>query len=210
MFTGIITEVGRIENLTPHGGGRRLRIEAPETAAGLALGGSVGVSGCCLSAEEVDGAGFQLYCTPETLDRTTLGRLRRDSRVNLELPLRPTDRLGGHFVQGHVDGVGEVVKVREAGGSWVVSFRAPGPVLPYLVEKGSVAVEGISLTVAALKGDVFEVAVIPETWKRTNLSEARPGGKVNLEADILAKYVERLLGASPQERFGEAFRRFLE
>lgn len=209
MFTGIILHSGRIQEVGDRGDGRELWIEAPEIAAELQRGGSVSVNGCCLSAEEVAGDRFRLFCTPETLDRTTIGKKATGDEVNLELPLRPTDRLGGHFVQGHVDGVGEVDRVRELDGSWMFRFRAPSSVARYLVEKGSVAVDGISLTVASLSGGLFEVAVIPETWERTNLSAASPGTEVNLEADVLAKYVERLLagGGSDDDRFAETFRR---
>lgn len=208
MFTGIVTEVGEIVHTAAAGRGRQLEIRAARTASGLVAGGSVSVNGCCLSAEGVEGERFRLHATPETLRRTTLGGLGPGAGVNLELPLRPEDRIGGHFVQGHVDGVGEVREVLEVGGSWVFAFQAPREVLPYIVLKGSVAVDGISLTVAGLHAGVFRVAVIPETWSRTTLSRASVGTRVNLEADILAKYVEGILvpRGGDRDRFREAFR----
>jgi riboflavin synthase len=193
MFTGIILEVGRVEEMRAEGEGRRLRIAAPETARALGLGGSVAVNGCCLTAEEVEGGSFRLFCSGETISRTNLDALRTGSSVNLELPLSPSSPLGGHFVQGHVDGVGQLVQVRREGEAGWIRVSVPKEIRRYLVEKGSVAIDGISLTVARLQGDTFEVAVIPETWKRTTLADARPGARVNLEADILAKYVESLL-----------------
>lgn len=211
MFTGIVSETGEILRAEDREGGRRLRIRACATAPELGVGGSVSVSGCCLSAETVEADAFTAFCTPETLRRTTLGVLGAGDRVNLELPLRPTDRLGGHFVQGHVDGVGEIAEVRDLDGSWLFRFDAPDELARYLVEKGSVAVEGISLTVAGLEGRRFDVAVIPETWRRTNLGLLGAGSPVNLEIDILAKYVERLIegeASDGQASFAEAYRRF--
>jgi riboflavin synthase len=159
----------------------------------LRTGDSIAVNGVCLTATAVDGASFRADVMHETLRRSSLERLAEGAPVNLELPLRADDRLGGHFVQGHVDGVGTVRDVREDGFARVVRVEAPAGVLRYVVEKGSIAVDGVSLTVSALGDDWFEVSLIPETLERTVLGTAGPGQTVNLEVDVLAKYVERLV-----------------
>ncbi|MGQ9917592.1 MAG: riboflavin synthase [Bryobacteraceae bacterium] len=194
MFTGIVEEVGRVQAVEARAEGCRLRIEAGQVLEDLSPGASVAVSGVCLTAVEIDGSGFWVDVSRETLGRTTLGEARAGTRVNLERALRVGGRLGGHIVQGHVDGKG-VVRVMEerGGGDWWLEVEAPPELARYLVFKGSIAVDGISLTVARVEGPVFAVAVIPHTWAHTTLRDARPGVRVNLETDILAKYVERLL-----------------
>ncbi|MEZ5366478.1 MAG: riboflavin synthase [Bryobacterales bacterium] len=158
----------------------------------LELGGSIAVNGCCLTAVEITPRGFAADLSPETLDKTNLGELTSGARVNLERPLLPSSRLSGHFVQGHVDGTGEFLGLDDAGdGNWILRVRAPRELLRYLVYKGSVALDGISLTVARLDEDVIEVAVIPHTFQETNLGARKPGERVNIEVDILAKYVDR-------------------
>ncbi|HEY9284643.1 MAG TPA: riboflavin synthase [Pyrinomonadaceae bacterium] len=193
MFTGIIEELGRVRSLERRGEGVRLRVEARAAAEGTREGDSIAVNGVCLTALEVSADGFSADGSRETLQRSTLGRLRAGSVVNLERAVTPQTRLGGHIVQGHVDARGRFVAAEDHGGSWTVRIGYPREVARYLVFKGSVAVEGISLTVAALSDDHFEIAVIPKTWGLTNLSHLRPGDEVNLEADIIAKYVERIL-----------------
>lgn len=195
MFTGIVEETGRVQAVEARAEGRRLRIKAAKVLEDLRQGDSVAVSGVCLTAAEIDGSGFRADVSRETLERSTLGEARVGTLVNLERALRVGGRLGGHIVQGHVDGTG-VVRVMEerGGGDWWLEVAAPEEVARYLVYKGSVAVDGISLTVARVEGPVFAVAVIPHTWTHTTLKDARPGVRVNLEIDILAKYVERLLG----------------
>lgn len=195
MFTGIVEEAGRVQAVEARAEGRRLRIEAAQVLEDLRQGDSVSVSGVCLTAVEIDGSGFWVDVSRETLERTTLGEARAGTPVNLERAMPASGRLGGHIVQGHVDGTG-VVRVMEerGGGDWWLEVEAPQEVARYLVYKGSVAVDGISLTVARVEGPVFAVAVIPHTWAHTTLRDARPGVRVNLEIDILAKYVERLLG----------------
>jgi riboflavin synthase len=164
------------------------------TLAGeLGPGDSIAVNGVCLTATAIDGEAFSADVMAETLRRTSLGAAGPGTRVNLELPLRPADRLGGHVVQGHVDGTGRVARVEEEGFSRVVWFAADPELLRYVVPKGSIAVDGISLTVAALTDTAFSVSLIPETQERTTLGAAAPGAVVNLEADVLAKYVERLV-----------------
>jgi riboflavin synthase len=192
VFTGLVQEVGRVIEASPHDGGARIRIEAG-CAAELSEGDSVLVNGVCLTATEPDRREFGADLSEETLARSSLGSLGASDYVNLELPLRPADRLGGHIVQGHVDGVGEVADVREAGLSREVRIAARPELLRYVVEKGSVAVDGVSLTVARVDGESFEVSLIPETLERTNLTQASPGRRVNLEVDVIAKYVEKLV-----------------
>ena len=188
MFTGIVRERGRVVSIEPNGDAVRLEIAAPETASTLAVGDSVSVSGACLTATAIANGNFAVTAVPETLSRTTLGRLAIGGEVNLEPALHAGDALGGHFVQGHVDAVGRVASI-EGGRVWVES--AP-EVLRYCVEKGSIAVDGVSLTIAALDEAGFAVALVPHTLAATTLGAAEPGLGVNLEVDVLAKYVERL------------------
>ncbi len=196
MFTGIIEELGRVQSIEKRGEGVRLRIEARTVTAGTNEGDSIAVNGVCLTALDVRAATFAADGSRETLQRSTLGSLRAGSPVNLERAVTPATRLGGHIVQGHVDARGRFLGADEHGGSWTVRIAyPPDEIGRYLVFKGSVAVEGISLTVAGLGDEHFEIAVIPKTWQVTNLSHLRPGDPVNLEADIIAKYVERILAA---------------
>ncbi|HKP72959.1 MAG TPA: riboflavin synthase [Pyrinomonadaceae bacterium] len=193
MFTGIIEELGRVRSVEKRGEGVRMTVEARTVTEGTREGDSVAVNGVCLTALEVSRDSFAADGSRETLQRSTLGSLRAGSVVNLERAVTPTTRLGGHIVQGHVDGRGRFLSAEEHGGSWTVRVGYPPELARYLVFKGSVCVEGISLTVAALADDYFEIAVIPKTWAVTNLSHLRAGDAVNLEADIIAKYVERIL-----------------
>jgi riboflavin synthase len=188
VFTGLVQELGRVAAV----GDARVTVEA-EVAAELSEGDSVMVNGVCLTAVGLESGRFSADLSPETLARTALAELRAGDRVNLELALRPEDRLGGHIVQGHVDGVGTIESSQSDGAGMVVRVRPPAELARYLVEKGSVAVDGVSLTVAALDGDSFSVALIPETLERTNLTQAARGRRVNLEVDVIAKYVERLV-----------------
>ena len=203
MFTGIIEELGRVRSLERRGECVRMRVEAHAVSEGTREGDSIAVNGVCLTALEVSADGFSADGSRETLQRSTLGRLRAGSVVNLERAVTPTTRLGGHIMQGHVDARGRFLSAEEHSGSWTVRIGYPLEIARYLVFKGSVAVEGISLTVAALADDYFEIAVIPKTWAVTNLSHLRPGDEVNLEADIIAKYVERILAVG-RAREGEA------
>jgi riboflavin synthase len=189
MFTGIVREVGEVVAVEEGGRPVRLQIRAPETAAGTAVGDSVAVNGVCLTAVEAGDGVLTFDAVPETLRRSSLGHLTSGAGVNVEPALRIGEPLGGHFVQGHVDGVGRVRVVDEEG----IEVEAPAEVLRYCVEKGSIAVEGVSLTIAALAEDGFSVALIPHTRVETTLGRLREGDEVNLEADLLAKHVERLL-----------------
>jgi len=193
MFTGIIEELGRVREIEKRGEGARLVVEARAVTAGTLEGDSIAVNGVCLTAIDVRADSFSADGSGETLQRSTLGSLRAGSRVNLERAVTPSTRLGGHIVQGHVDARGRFLNATEHGGSWTVRIAYPPEMARYLVFKGSVAVEGISLTVAALMDEYFEIAIIPKTWNVTNLSHLRAGDEVNLEADIIAKYVERIL-----------------
>ncbi len=193
MFTGIVREIGTIAAVRGGDDGISLEIEAPATAPAVDVGGSVAINGVCLTAERVDGARLVFHAVPETLSRTTLGALSRGSNVNLEPALRAGDPMGGHIVQGHVDGIGSVRSVAPEGDGRRVLIEAAPETLRYCVEKGSIAVEGVSLTVAELLDDAFGVALIPHTVAETTLSDLEAGRRVNLEVDVLAKYVERLL-----------------
>ena len=194
MFTGIIEELGRVRAVEPRGEDARIVIEAHTITQGASEGESIAVNGVCLTALDLKPDSFAADCSKETLERSTLGRLKPGAPVNLERAVTPSTRLGGHIVQGHVDARGRLLSVVEHGGSWTVRIGYPNELAKYLVFKGSVAVEGISLTIAGLTDDYFEIAVIPKTWEVTNLSELRPGDEVNLEVDVIAKYVERMLG----------------
>jgi riboflavin synthase len=193
VFTGIVREIGRVRAIALRDDGIRLEIEAPATAAGADVGDSIAINGCCLTAVGVDDGSLAFDAVPETLARTSLGRLQTGDAVNVEPAPRAADRLGGHYVQGHVDGVGTVRSSAPEGDGRRMWVEAPADVLHYCVEKGSIAVDGVSLTIAELAPDAFAVALVPHTLVQTTLAELRPGAVVNLESDVLAKYVERLL-----------------
>jgi riboflavin synthase len=191
MFTGIVREVGAVDAFD----GSRLVVIASETAAGVAVGDSVSIAGVCLTVVAAEDRRLAFDVVPETLSRTALARLEPGDRVNLEPSLRVGDPLGGHVVQGHVDGVGRIRSITPQEDSLRVWVDAPDAIVRYCLEKGSIAVDGVSLTVAALDDDGFEVALIPHTLEVTTLGEIAPGDEVNLEADVLAKVVERLVAA---------------
>ena len=190
MFTGLVADLGQVALLERSPDGARLRIDTG-LADELRRGDSVAVNGVCLTATEVDGGWFAAEAVNETLDHTSLGGLSTGSHVNLELPLRVGDRLGGHLVQGHVDGLGRIVEIEDDGFSHRMRIEAEGALLNYVVKKGSITVDGVSLTVAEVDPQSFTVALIPETLERTNLGAAEIGTSVNLEVDVLAKYVEK-------------------
>lgn len=200
MFTGIIETTGRVERVTSRGGGVRLTLAPTRRLTRLALGESIAVNGACLTVTSGNGRHFTVDVSPETLRRTTIGTLTRGARVNLERSLRLGDRLGGHIVLGHVDGVGRLDRITPED-EWVLyRFRAPKPIWPYLVEKGSIAVDGVSLTVFRCQDGRFTAALIPHTLKETTLAERVPGDRVNLEADVLLKHIEALLLARRRNR----------
>lgn len=193
MFTGIVREVGRVAAVEGDDDGVTLSVDAPQTAEGLGVGDSVAVAGVCLTAEAVEDGAIRFHAVPETLARTTLARLGPGDPVNIEPALRAGEPLGGHLVQGHVDDLGTVASLIEEGDGARLSIGASESILRYCVEKGSIAVDGVSLTVAALDGETFSIALVPHTLTATTLGGLAPGAPVNLEVDVLAKYVERLL-----------------
>jgi riboflavin synthase len=195
LFTGIVRELGRVEALEPGKSGVRVRVRAPETAASTSAGDSVSVNGVCLTAVESRDGVISFDAVPETLARSSLARVGEGALVNVEPALRAGEPLGGHIVQGHVDGVGVVRAVAAEGEEGArATIAAPAELLRYCAEKGSIAVDGVSLTIAAVETDAFAVALVPHTRRATTLGTLRAGDEVNLEVDVIAKYVERLLG----------------
>lgn len=193
MFTGLVEGTGQVVSLE-EGGMARLVLRAGSLADGTEVGDSISVNGACLTVNDREGDVLVFHAMPETLRRTALGALEEGGIVNLERAMTPSTRFGGHVVQGHVDGIGEVLSVTPEGDAQIWEFTAPGSVLRYAVEKGSVCVDGISLTIVSVKEDSFTVSILPQTREATNLKSLSPGDRVNLEADVMAKYVERLLG----------------
>lgn len=194
MFTGLIADLGTVSALELGSAGATLTVNT-RLSGELQEGDSIAVNGVCLTATALEGGSFQAEAMAETLERSSLAQLRAGARVNLELPLRAEDRLGGHVVQGHVDGTGVVTATREEGFARVLEIETEPRLARYLVEKGSVALDGVSLTVSGLEESSFEVSLIPETLQRTNLGAAREGARLNIEVDVLAKHVERLMEA---------------
>ncbi len=193
MFTGIIEELGTIQTLRSAHDGARIVVQAPTILSDARIGDSIAVNGVCLTVVEKTTTTFAADISAETLRRTSLKQIQTGSKINLERPMTPSARFGGHIVQGHVDGMGELLSAKAEGDGWNVRIGFPPELGKYIVEKGSITVDGISLTVAALGDDWFEIAVIPHTWKVTNLASLKRGQAVNLEVDIIAKYVERML-----------------
>lgn len=193
MFTGIVEELGKISSLEKHASGARIKISAKIVTENTSEGDSIAVNGVCLTALDVKNDSFSADVSDETLQKSTLSKLKTGAKVNLERAVTPTKRLGGHIVQGHVDSRGKFVSAKQSGDFWTIRINFPREIGQYLVCKGSISVEGISLTIAELGADFFEIAVIPKTWKLTNLSSLKSGDEVNLEADVIAKYVERIM-----------------
>ena len=202
MFTGIVEEVGRIARVDVRGENRRIQISAPRLASELKTGASVSVSGVCLTALDIAKGSFHADLAPETWQRTSFSRLKAGALVNLELPMRASGRFDGHIVQGHVDGVGQLQRFEQIADSenWWLAIQLPAELEKYVVHKGSIAIEGISLTVASLKDRDCTVAVIPHTVESTNLKSVRLDDPVNLEVDVVAKYVEKMMRSSTPER----------
>jgi riboflavin synthase len=195
MFTGLVEHVGTIESFERNEGGARIRVNAGPLATGLEKSGSIAVNGCCLTAIDVTGESFAADLSGETLRRTSLGEMKPGRRVNLERPLTAMKELGGHFVQGHVDGVGRVARLEPEGANWWFGVEVPEHLARYVAMKGSISLDGISLTVAAWHNGIVETAIIPFTYEHTNLSALKTGDPVNIECDVLAKYVERFVAA---------------
>jgi len=195
MFTGIIEELGSVRSIEERGENARMVISARVVTEGTNHGDSISVNGVCLTALDIEPDSFAADVSRETLQRSTLGSLKPGAPVNLERAVTPATRLGGHIVQGHVDTRGQFVGVENHGESWTLRIAYPKEIARYLIFKGSVAVEGISLTIAGLTDEHFEIAIIPKTWEVTNLSHLKPGDAVNIEVDVIGKYVEKLLAA---------------
>ena len=194
MFTGIIEELGAVESVIKQTAGARLRVRCEQVLSDLRQGSSIAVNGVCLTAVEISRDSFSADLAPETLRRSNLGDLEPGARVNLERPLAPTDRLSGHIVQGHVDGTGEFLSLEQLGDeNWWLKIRVPQELDRYLVFKGSIAIDGISLTIASLDARVLGVTIIPHTFRSTTLGTHKPGDRLNVECDVLAKHVEKLL-----------------
>jgi len=201
MFTGIVEEVGRVTHIEQHGENRRITVSALEVPKELKPGHSVAVSGVCLTALDIKPESFCADLAPETWARTSFSRINDGALVNLELPMKANGRFGGHIVQGHVDGVGKLIALDRIAASenWWLRIELPRDVEKYTVYKGSISIEGISLTVAQLEGRICTVAIIPHTVVMTNLNSLKPGDPVNLEADLIAKYVEKMMGKQAGE-----------
>jgi riboflavin synthase len=201
MFTGIVEEVGRVTRIEQRGENRRITVSAAKVTDELKTGDSVAVSGVCLTALDIKPGSFCADLAPETWERTSFSRMHEGALVNLELPMKADGRFGGHIVQGHVDGVGKLIALERIADSenWWLRIELPGEVEKYTVYKGSISIEGISLTVAKLEGRSCTVAIIPHTVEMTNLNSLRSDDPVNLEADLIAKYVEKMMGKEPAE-----------
>lgn len=203
MFTGLVEEMGKIERISAQGEGKRMRVSARKVLEDMKIGDSIAVNGACLTVTQIDEEGFMTDLSPETLRRTNLGDLSPGDMVNLERPMRLSDRLGGHLVLGHVDEIGLIRSMRGRGESVIMTVQVSPDGMRYVVEKGSVCIDGVSLTIAAIRdGSSFDVALIPHTLKVTTLGLKGPGGRVNVEYDIIGKYVERLLNMKGEDRGG--------
>ena len=200
MFTGIVEEVGIVSNITPSGSGVRITLNAKTVIEDISIGASIAVNGCCLTVTEYDETSWSADAVPETMSRTNLGTLTQGSKVNLERPLKSEGRFGGHVVQGHIDCTTQIASIsNEDDGSYRYEFNLGDDWGRYVCEKGSIAIDGISLTVANVSNDKFSIAIIPHTWSETNLNQKSVGDIVNIEVDILAKYIERQLNYNEKE-----------
>lgn len=203
MFTGLVEEVGEVKEIKRSSKGALLTVKCRTVLEGTKVGDSISVNGVCLTVTEISGESLSFFVSNETLKRSNLGELRQKQFANLERALRVGDRLGGHIVQGHVDTVTKVTGIKREGESFIFSFKLPKEYSHLIVEKGSIAIDGISLTVARLNPDSFSVAVIPHTYENTNLRWKKPGNTVNLEFDLIGKYVERMLRSAPGRDAGK-------
>jgi riboflavin synthase len=193
MFTGIVQEIGKIGNIESISGGMRVKINSSKILDDISVQDSISINGVCLTAVKVDKDGFWVDAVGATLDKTTFANLKLFSTVNLELALKINDRLGGHFVQGHVNGIGTIEEITELGENYWLKVVVPSSLEKYLIEEGSVSIDGISLTVAQLEGKTIGVSIIPHTWNNTNIKEKEVKDKVNIETDVLAKYIEKFI-----------------
>lgn len=193
MFTGLIKDIGTIKSINSNQTGKEFVIEAPELYSQIEIDDSVSTNGCCLTATKIEGKCFRVQAVHVTLEKTNLGKLKTGDKVNLELALRPMDRMGGHFVQGHVNGVGKIQSILQKGNNWEITINAPKELFRYIISEGSIAVDGISLTVAKLMEHSFTVSIIPHTYENTVLHTKKIGDSVNIEVDMMAKYLENFI-----------------
>lgn len=193
MFTGLIKDIGTIKSINSNQTGKEFVIEAPELYSQIEIDDSVSTNGCCLTATKIEGKCFRVQAVHVTLEKTNLGKLKTGDKVNLELALRPMDRMGGHFVQGHVNGVGKIQSILQKGNNWEITINAPRELFRYIISEGSIAVDGISLTVAKLMEHNFTVSIIPHTYENTVLHTKKIGDSVNIEVDMMAKYLENFI-----------------
>ncbi len=200
MFTGLIEEIGIIERIEQISNGRRLKISATEILNDVKANDSIAVNGVCLTTIKVEEKSFWAEAVGETLKKTTLNKLQKNTKVNLECALRLLDKLGGHLVQGHVNGIGIIKKINRRGENYYFEIEIPKELVKYLVQEGSIAIDGVSLTIANLKGNSIGLSIIPHTWEKTNLQYRQISDEVNIEIDILAKYVEKLLGTENENK----------
>jgi riboflavin synthase len=202
MFTGIIEEIGKIEKITPIAGGLSIKIKAEKILNDVAVNDSVCIDGVCLTVTQLDNSSFLVDAVGATLEKTTFNNVKADASVNLERSVRLNDRLGGHLVQGHVNGVGKINEIKKLGENYLVKINIPDDLGKYLIKEGSIAINGISLTIADLDNAEISLSIIPHTWQKTNLKDKKVNDKVNVEIDILAKYVEKLLtrGNNPSDK----------
>ena len=203
MFTGLIEEIGTIEQIQKHRGTLRFTISVKEVVKDLAIDDSVALNGVCLTVVEFSKSNFQVEAVEETLNKTTFGSLKKGSQINLERSLRFSDRMGGHFVQGHVDAVGEVAAVQRQEGGVLLSIKLPAHLLKYVISEGSIAIDGVSLTIARLKENQITISLIPHTLEKTTLANLKVADKVNIEVDLIGKYVERILTRPNQSKISE-------
>ncbi len=202
MFTGIIETMGTVAAVRSAGAGMRMTIRADRQLTAVKIGDSIAVSGACLTAVELSGADFTVDVSPETLSRSTLGEAKPGTRVNLERAMRLSDRLDGHIVSGHIDGPGKITYIKDLGGVWIAGFAVEAALARYMIKKGSVAVDGISLTINECSSSSFEVTIIPHTAKITSIGCKKPGDHVNIETDIIGKYVEKFVAGDDGEKIG--------
>lgn len=203
MFTGLIEEIGTIEQIQKHRGALRFTISAKEVVKELAIDDSVALNGVCLTVVEFSKSNFQVEAVEETLNKTTFSSLKNGNQINLERSLRFSDRMGGHFVQGHVDAVGEVTAVQKQEGGILLSLKLPAHLLKYVISEGSITIDGVSLTIARLKENEITISLIPHTLEKTTLANLKVGDNVNIEVDLIGKYVERILTRPNQSKISE-------
>jgi len=210
MFTGLIQEVGTIQSVIQNAEGKEFIIKAPSLIKEIQIDDSVATNGCCLTATKIQGDTFKVQAVHMTLEKTSIGKLEANDKVNLELSLRPTDRLGGHFVQGHVNAMGKIKQIKTIGGNWEIEVSIPKDLRKYMISEGSITLDGISLTIARLTEDSLTVAIIPHTLEKTTLGTKKVGDHLNLEVDMIAKYIENFLRFDKDSRKKEWAQNFFD